>query len=70
MTTQEVIQAVKETHLWESFSSKQKWETVINALEMFNVPVDEDEIQSIIGEDFSDLEELQDLGDFWFKEVA
>jgi hypothetical protein len=41
MTTQEVVEVVKESHLWESLLQKEKRETIMYVLQMCNVPINE-----------------------------
>ena len=58
MTAKEVIEIVKESHLWASLTQKEKEEVITHALQMYHGPINEENLKSIIGEVFSDSEEL------------
>ena len=66
MNTQEVVEIVKETHMWESLSQKEKREAIIYNLQMYHISIDEEEIQSIVDEDLSESAELQDTEELVF----
>ena len=63
MNIEDIVEIVKETHMWESFSQREKREAVIYTLQMYNLSIDEEEIQTIVDEDCSYSEELQEIED-------
>lgn len=50
MTAKEVIEIIKESHLWETLSPEEKRQVIVHALAITRVPIDEENIKNNIGE--------------------
>jgi len=50
MTAREVIEILKESHLWATLAPKEKQEAVAHALKITHLSSQEDTISNIVGE--------------------
>jgi hypothetical protein len=50
MTAKEVIEILKESHLWPTLAPKEKQEAVAHALKITHLSVHEDNLKNTVGE--------------------
>jgi hypothetical protein len=55
MTTKEAIEIVKESKLWESLTQKEKQEAIVHALRIPELPIEEEDIMTTVGEVYLQL---------------